>query len=164
MPDPATAALIRRRTSATIHRYQLDGRPIDEDRLHITLYQLGNFEPQSSDPTRIQDWLQRRLVWQFASFEVTLDRALSFRGRENHPFVLTGSKLEDLHAFHRQVGDVLGLPTRGFTPHLTLVRSKKSIPVHDIQPVAWKATEFVLVKSFLGQSRYEILERWPLGT
>jgi len=31
-----------------------------------------------------------------------------------------------------------------------------------VEPIAWTAHEFALVRSFIGRSQYEVLARWPL--
>lgn len=99
----------------------------------------------------------------FPGIDVVLDRALSFRGGDSHPFVLVGGAgLEELRSFHRTLGAALGLSTTRFTPHLTVLYDKKLIPEHPIMPVMWKACEFALVHSYVRLSRYAIIGRWPL--
>lgn len=52
-----------------------------------------------------------------------------------------------------------------FEPHVTLLRDKVRVPnvrEQAIDPISWTVRDFVLIHSFLGQGRYEVLERWQL--
>jgi 2'-5' RNA ligase len=55
------------------------------------------------------------------------------------------------------------LEARPFNPHVTLVR-KVERPLRDetVEPVAWRVTDFTLMRSDLRTGRYETVERWPL--
>jgi 2'-5' RNA ligase len=50
-----------------------------------------------------------------------------------------------------------------FTPHMTLSYGRCSLDAQATEPVAWTVRELVLVHSFIGQTRHEVLGRWPLG-
>ena len=56
------------------------------------------------------------------------------------------------------------LEPRPFAPHVTLVR-KVARPLREVafEPVAWRVTDFALVRSSLRTGRYETLRRWPLA-
>ncbi len=95
---------------------------------------------------------------------------MSFNIRDSKlPYVLTGGAgLDRLREFRKELGwtlaDQLGLKIiTSFTPHLTVLYDAKSIPKHPIAPVKWTATEFVLIRSFVRESRYEIQGRWELS-
>ncbi len=171
-PDPATAAVIARRIKSTCAKYGFSGHPITVDRLHVTLHHIGDYEDQL--PVDLVDSLERvAATLAAAPFDVTFDQALSFAGhagnpRKKHPYVITARDQPQLRAFHGVLGDAIsaGMPnakaSRSFTPHLTLVWDEKIIPEHPVRPIRWTAREFALVKSFVGRSRYEILNRWAL--
>jgi 2'-5' RNA ligase len=50
-----------------------------------------------------------------------------------------------------------------FTPHVTLLRDRISVPEQEIEPICWTAREFVLVHSLLGQTQHIPLGRWSLS-
>ena len=68
-----------------------------------------------------------------------------------------------------ELGDSLrrrGIPAEKttFTPHITLSYDKHEVEEEAlIAPIKWTVREFVLIKSFIGKGRYEVLGRWPLG-
>ena len=100
-------------------------------------------------------------------FEVSFDRTASFRGRSgNRPFVLIGEKgLLRLQSFRQMLGAAMTrrglrrLANTNFTPHVTLLYDARGVDEYPIEPIGWKVTEFVLVRSLNG---HEHLVRWPL--
>jgi 2'-5' RNA ligase len=61
----------------------------------------------------------------------------------------------------------VGLQVSGvssFLPHITLLRGHAVDAIEEsIPPIRWRVREFVLIRSFFGQSRYEVIGRWPLA-
>jgi 2'-5' RNA ligase len=58
-----------------------------------------------------------------------------------------------------------GLPllcSKAFQPHTTLGYGIGSKGKYAIDPIGWRACGIVLVESWYGQTRHEILGRWPL--
>jgi 2'-5' RNA ligase len=162
LPPREVAAAIARRLVLTKQERILTGRSISADRLHVSLYHIGDFV--TGIPANLVPALHR-LVGnvRFKSFPVTFDQAMSFKAIEMRPFVLTGGVgLDELRSFHAALGGALQRDGEPFNPHLTLLRDRKSIPRHPIQPVKWVVEEFVLVHSLVGQGRYQILGRWKL--
>jgi 2'-5' RNA ligase len=99
-----------------------------------------------------------------------LDRAKSFpRKSGNRPLVLAASAPSaSLRQFHADLGAALGgaglrTERRSFSPHLTLLWDRLQLKEAPVSPVSWMAREFVLLYSFRGESRHELLGRWPLG-
>jgi 2'-5' RNA ligase len=45
---------------------------------------------------------------------------------------------------------------------MTLLYGRGATVHQAIEPVAWTVRELVLVHSFLGETRHEVLGRWPL--
>jgi 2'-5' RNA ligase len=87
------------------------------------------------------------------------------------PFVLVGAKetdgLDDLRKLRTVLGCAMAdrgfRPQRSFEPHMTLCYdSRNRVGRVEIEPVTFRATEFALVKSHLGQSRHEVLRTWAL--
>ena len=51
----------------------------------------------------------------------------------------------------------------GFTPHVTLLYDRQSVPESSIcVPISWVVREFVLVHSLYGLSEHVHCARWPL--
>jgi 2'-5' RNA ligase len=56
---------------------------------------------------------------------------------------------------------VLGVSN--YLPHVTLLRGNAIDTVEEsMPPIRWSAHEFVLIRSFFGQSKHEVIGRWPL--
>ncbi|MEJ6788270.1 2'-5' RNA ligase family protein [Brevundimonas sp. BR2-1] len=166
-PDQAGAA------SKALEEARLDhglrGSPIRSDRLHITLIHVGDYEnslPRSviTDIRNAMDGLSE------AAFDVTFDRAASFAGAPGkHPYVLLGGEgVEALGAFRSRLfrallrAGVRTLSREAFTPHLTLTYGDRQLPERIIEPVGWRAADFLLIHSEVGRSIYHTLGRWPL--
>ncbi len=107
----------------------------------------------------------------FVAFELVMDRVLSFRNRQtDKPLVIAASAQSSLRANElvheiRNISSILtgSYPrNRRITPHLTLAWDRYSIPEETIEPLYFPVSEIALIHSHVGQSRYDILGRWPL--
>ena len=167
--DPDAAARIARRVPDLRAEHGLRGKPVAQDRLHITLNHLGDHAGLPQDMVALAREAAGTLA--MAPFEVEFDRVVSFGGKPtNRPFVLRGSGLAQLMAFQKALG--LAMARTGtrigkwaepnFTPHVTLLYDNKSVAEQPVEPVRWTVREFVLVHSLQGQTRHEVLGRWPL--
>jgi 2'-5' RNA ligase len=161
-PDAARASLL------ALDRGGLRGRPQAPERLHLTLAYLGDFAGVPADLLHAATQAARRL--RHAPVAVSLDTLATFPSRRaQRPYVLRGSaEATPLHAFQRQLvqallrGGALRRAEPAFVPHVTLSYEPDEPPSQRLAPVEWIAREFVLVRSFLGQSRYAWLERFAL--
>jgi 2'-5' RNA ligase len=166
-PDAVTAAVIADLGKDLKRKHGLR-RPVhDPDRLHITLFHLGDFAGLPQD-------LVRRTVaageaMKAPSFEVTFDHATSFSGRPgNRPFILKGSEeaLADLQAYRKALGEALAMQnvptTTAFTPHVTLLYDDPIVAPDPITPISWTVRELVLVRSLLGKGVHQHIGRWLL--
>lgn len=103
-------------------------------------------------------------------FEVTFDRVSSFKHPDRRPLVLVGNNdFAGLRHFHRTLGAWLSQTGTAandfegrFNPHVTLLYDWREIPEQTIEPVSWTVTDFSLVLSVVGQTRYVHLKRWRL--
>ena len=154
---------------ASSDQYGLRGRPIREDRLHITLIHVGDYA--GMPPQSVVDALRRAGdAVARTSFEVTLDKVSSFSGApERHPHVLLGERgIVGLKAFRAELmkavvrEGVKTLSRNDFTPHVTLSYADRRLPERPIRPIGWRAEEVLLIHSEVGRSVYNILGRWPL--
>ena len=52
-----------------------------------------------------------------------------------------------------------------FLPHVSLLHGHAVDTIEEsIAPVQWPVREFVLIRSFFGESRPQVIGRWPLST
>lgn len=121
--------------------------------------------------------------------EAWLAKVVSAGGRVRHPPFLI--ELTILGSFGRPGGDEQAVVLRGEdgvigihqlceailrqlkaeglrgrpsgTPHLTVAHSRRFLPDQPVDPVRWTARELLLIHSFQGEGRHEILARWPLA-
>jgi len=168
-PDGGTASRIAALAASECARHGLHGKPLRSDRLHMTLFHLGDWvgvpENLVAAASRAAGALRE------SPFELAFDTVASFATRRaQKPFVLkAASGNETLRGFHaglarelRQSG--LAQWTRGnFEPHVTLAYDQQSVPPRPVEPIAWRACEFVLVHSLLGQTRHIRLASWSLS-
>lgn len=166
LPDAESAGqivdLVRR-----LHAGQrLKGTVIPSERLHVTLAFIGSFAglPKAVVASAIVAGDR----FEGTPFEVTFDRVQKF-GHDKRAIVLRGGEVAtDVDEFQRRLVGAMryqGLKpasSTSFTAHLTLMYSESPILEEQVAPISWTAREFVLVRSLIGQSRYEILARWPL--
>jgi len=141
-----------------------------ESHLHVTLHGLGDLpdipecrEAVSAACREVTEWLP--------FFEVQMNRVLSFKNRaENLPFVLSCGMGENpmLMELHHLLGESMrekGLPTSdlSFRPHVTMLYGPRFVEEELVEPIHWKANAIVLVRSYVGQTRYRQLASWPLS-
>jgi 2'-5' RNA ligase len=166
-PDAATAARIAASGEDLRLRHGLKSRVHPVDRLHVTLFHLGDFVGLPMDLVRSS--MTAAEATKAAPFDVTFDHATSFSGRpKNRPFILKGDDegLADLQAYREALGRALARQsvktTAAFTPHVTLLYDDPIIEPDPIDPISWTVRELVLVRSLLGQGVHEPLGRWTL--
>jgi 2'-5' RNA ligase len=167
-PGDETASHIAALAASEGKRHGMHGKPLRNDRLHVTLFHLGDWAGVPEDvvaaASRAADALRA------AAFDLAFDTVASFATRRaQKPFVLkAASGNEALRAFHADLAGELrqaGLAqwARGnFEPHVTLAYDRQLVPPQPVEPVAWRAREFVLVHSLLGQTRHVRLANWRL--
>lgn len=161
-PDDVTRAALSR-TGKWLHQH-LGGRRMREDTLHITLAFLGETPAE-----RLEALVRAADSVEADAYGLVLDQAgywrhnrIGWLGASETPhehFTLVAALNAALAAG--------GFPidSRPHVPHVTLLRKAPGGEVPACRPVAWCASEFVLVKSVTGSdgARYEILRRWPLA-
>lgn len=160
-PDADTRDLLGQ-AARRMHRV-LHGRRTRDDSIHLTLAFVGEVSvqrlPELAVP-RLQD---------LQPFTLTLDRCGCWP--YNGVGWMAPSQIPE--QLQRLVGAMEGwlrgagfaLEARPYRPHVTLVRKARCVPLTDtIEPVLWRAEEFVLVRSVLepAGSRYQTIGRWPL--
>ncbi|HUH30012.1 MAG TPA: 2'-5' RNA ligase family protein [Rhodanobacter sp.] len=168
-PDDGVAARLAALAATQCARHGLHGRPQSAERMHVTLYHLGDSAGLREDVVKAAQ--QAAAQVRAAPFVVAFDQVVTFAGHRQHkPFVLKSSGgNEALRAFHAQLGRALhaaGLgrcATAAFEPHVTLAYDACDVAAEPVAPIAWLAGEFVLVHSLLGKTRHIPLARWALN-
>jgi 2'-5' RNA ligase len=139
------------------------GKLVQPERVHITLLSLV-----------VQGRIPPGLVQQAADMAAAV-RACPFRVMFR--YVATGPKstvltpdepLDRLRMLREQLGFTLrrgGLDIRlqgRFAPHVTAAYGGQAQPERMIDPIVWTVDDFVLIDSHVGETRHEIVGRWPL--
>jgi 2'-5' RNA ligase len=151
--------------------HRVSGSPVGIDTLHLSVCPVGK-------PERLRQPLETALLAAAATvramgFVVALESAMRLSAKDGQfPFALcadssttaSASELrEAIAAAQLQVGlRVSGVSS--FMPHVTLQHGHLIDAVEEsITPIHWQVSEFVLIRSFFGQFRYEVIGRWPLA-
>lgn len=168
-PDAAAVARIGELIRMLRGEHGLRGRALPSDRFHVTLHFLGDY-PQDLWPQIAGRAAEAASRVRLPPFDARFDYVASFAAhRKEAPLVLRSEAGRDaLRALQARLGLALrslGSLIRaghGFEPHLTLMYDEREIAAQSIDPIAWRAEEFVLVRSRIGRGEYEPLGRWPL--
>jgi RNA 2',3'-cyclic 3'-phosphodiesterase len=155
----------------TRRQYGLTGRLRPLELLHVTLYYFGRFEGPDERVDRLINMTKAACAaMQSPGFEARFDQVMSFgKGDRKKPVVATGGAgVNALVAFQEALGHALelgGVPIRKerFKPHITLLYDRAEVKEHAVEPVAWNVSEFSLIHSNIGESRYDVLATWPLA-
>ena len=162
-PDGPASSRVAELTEQLRARGALSGKPVEPERLHVSLHHVGDF----------MDQMPRRLVADVSGaartiamepFEVAFDRAGGTKG----PFILRASDdVPVLQSFRKSLNTALAragfkrtLRAR-FTPHVTLSYSVNTAAERRIAPVSWTVRDFVLIESLYGKHQYVLRGRWP---
>ena len=165
-PTPDEAGRISRLAWRSRTKYQLQGRPLDEHRLHVSLHGVGAYGQWSRNAFAAIDSIASTLTMR--SFLVSFDRLLTFGSSGNRPLVLCGDDgvagvmmlRNELIAGMRKVGFAAG--TKDYIPHVTLLYDRTFVDEQFIEEICWPVDEIVLVCSLHGRSRHTPLARWKL--
>lgn len=143
---------------------QINGRAIQTQNLHVTLYYVGQVTESTKDCMHAAAQSVKA-----EAFQLNLDRfglfpkaKILWMGVQNTP--------EQLFQLHKKLGTALedcGFVTdeRAFAPHLTLLRKCRGpVPENINFSIPWRVEEFVLVESITCKEgvKYQVLERYSL--
>ncbi len=152
--------------------HRTNGSPVGMDGLHLPLCPKG--KPEGLQQSLETALLEAAGAVRSPDFTVTLDSAMRFTARYGQfPFVLcadstsTKSALQLRQAIAAEQART-GLQVSGissYLPHVVLLEGPAIEAIEEsITPIQWKAREFVLTRSFFGQSRHQVIGRWPLAS
>uniref|UniRef100_UPI003CF297EE 2'-5' RNA ligase family protein n=1 Tax=Pararhizobium sp. DWP1-1-3 TaxID=2804652 RepID=UPI003CF297EE len=147
-------------------RYGLSKSPRPHELMHVSLNGIGKYQDFPDDIVFAISAAMATV--KAAPFEVNFDRAMSFAGAK--AVVLANAiRSEEMMDLHVQLAKEMWAVGLNFTynprfmPHMTVFYDETPVPEHMLaEPVRWIAREFVLIRSLIGKSEYEYLDRWPL--
>ncbi len=165
-PDPLVTARLRCLAFETRADRDLRGRPLADDRFHVSLHKLRNLAVPRRAPL---DEACAAVAANCAPFELVFDRVASFGGRLGKKAVaLWGDRSAAPQNFRRQLAFALFRAGLGhfdighFTPHVTLLYDARTVAEYPVPPLAWRVNEFFLVQSLTGESRHVVHGHWTL--
>lgn len=163
-PEAHAAERLTRLMTQLRHDGIMPGKPVDHDRLHLTLHHLGDFVDQIP-PSLLPAAQAAAATVRMTPFEVVFDRIGGTKGQ----FLLRSSDGSTaLRHFRKTLGDALikaGLRRRvepNFAPHVTLSYDFSDEPERAIEPIGWTVREFILVESLLGKHQHLRQGNWPI--
>lgn len=142
---------------------QPEGRAVTAANWHITLLFLGAVAPAQ------QQVLEREAAAvRVPPFSLQLDRLGGWR-RAGIIWLAPSTAPPALLELHQRLKAIataagIAIETRPYRPHLTLARQAPAVPLQEIAPIPWAASEFCLAESITDHrgARYVVRQRWPL--
>ena len=166
-PDPCTARRFDRLAWHLRHKHRLNGRPLAERLLHVSLFNISDYARLTSGAAPAIREAMTTIT--MPPFTVAFDQVKSFNGGHKRPVVLVGDDgVAGLMLFQRELVaalDKTGIgrrKQRPYNPHVTLLYDEHRIPDHPVEAISWMVREFVLVCSPHGSGRHIPLARWAL--
>jgi RNA 2',3'-cyclic 3'-phosphodiesterase len=162
-PDPEITVRMSTLSRNLRIGYELRGKPTLPGRLHVTLHHIGDGFGLDPEVVALAEEVAANIA--MPPFLAEFNSVQSFR---HGAFVLRGDDgIVGFEMMQQRLGAAmekagLGKAFRNYTPHVTLLRDDHLVDDHPITPIGWWVREFVLVHSFLGQTQYEFLARFPL--
>lgn len=161
-----TAQRIGALTSLLKRDYGLMNKPIEAQRLHVTLLDLGHHVDL---PRRLLERAEQAAASvAMSSFEVVFDRVTAWPASQSLVLLADDDSVVRLamlrHALEQALERV-GLKHRAktrFTPHATLMRGRTTVEEQTVETFRWTVRDFALVNSLTGHSKYVQLGQWPL--
>jgi 2'-5' RNA ligase len=127
-PDPHAARRLDGLAWYLRHKHRLNGRPLADRRLHVSLCNIGDYARLTSEAAAAIDEAMAMIT--MAPFLVAFDEAKSFRSGNKQPVVLVGDDgVAGLMLFQRELVaalDKTGIGPRKrrlYNPHVTLLGS-----------------------------------------
>lgn len=168
-PDPALLLSIQEQRDAVRRKHGVIGSNLPLDRLHVSLLGFGSNTSDFLIKTVCRTAVEAARAT--PPFDVEFGYARGFRKQPGgHPLVLTddGTGNRGLRKFQQLLLDRLAGRTPSsaansrFSPHLTLLYGDQIPDLEAIEPIGWTVNEIVLVRSAVGEGRYDYPGRWPL--
>lgn len=140
------------------------GRAVDDERLHLTLFMLGDFDRvPAALIARVEEGLAAAPL---PACRIVLDR---LTGGAGSALLAPSELLRGLKRLQGELAaalaenDVSPAPWWRFSPHVTLLYDHAYSGHCPIDPISWTADELVLIESLVGHSKHVVRAAWPLG-
>ena len=175
LPPSHVGAHIAGVTQDLRSEHELFGAPLEQERLHITVLQLGDYV---GFPPRTMAFAHKLMDdFHFRPFTANFDLISSLGGRTVPPrrcaIALRDSRgARDLQRLRRLILSRLPLALlkrmqarATFTPHITVLYDEQNIAAEPVSPIRWIVTNIALVHSRINRGRlqpYSLLGRWRL--
>lgn len=162
-PDAEDAQALARYIRELDRQNSVGGHLLREDRLHITLQVVGEFDETPEAFVQLMRQVGDAVVANV--FDIVFDRAMYFQGAR--AYVLAGGEgVQPVRDFHQnlcaEISKVLPFKAPSFTPHMTMSYSGRAVAEHAIEPIRWTARELLLIDSHVGKTYHEVVGRWLL--
>lgn len=151
--------------------HRVNGISVGVDNLHLGLCPIGKLE-RSTQPLEAA-LLAAAAAVKANGFRITLDSAMRFTAKDGQfPFVLCadGDSMRAALELRKAIAAAqlaVGLrvsAVSSFMPHVTLQHAHQIDSIEEsIPPIHWLVRDFVLIRTFFGHSRHEVVGRWPLA-
>lgn len=163
-PDDAASDAAMKILSDLRQRLGASGAAVKRENLHVSLFPLWEGERMPPDLVEVALGLVQAIDGQ--PFEFKFDTLMSSsqdHGGHSVMLVSTHDPFE-LYSLQRKfVSRFEGMVRAGsLTPHMALLYADSFVERQRVEPVRWRAREFLLIHSLVDQGRQEILGRWPL--
>lgn len=162
-PD-AAASDAAMKILSDLRRLGMAGTAIKRENLHVSLFPLWEGEQVPPDLIEVAVGLVQAIDGK--PFEFKFDTLMSsWHGHDGHCAALasTHDPFELYNLQRKFVSRFEGMVRAGsLTPHMALLYADGLVERQAVEPVRWQAREFLLIRSFAGQARQDILGRWPL--
>ncbi len=165
MPEPAFSDRLLDFGRRTALRANFAGTLMNRARLHMSLHPFVARGGQWEAQLEAADRAVRRM--KAGPIRIALDGVSTFNSSHGGKCLVLTVGGDEVTSYYRELGEALvweRLP-RGdaaFRPHVTLVRGHGFIEDGPVADLGWTAREVVLIRSFHGEGRYDILGRWPM--
>lgn len=168
LPPNELAAQLVSFSYALRRSHKLWGNPLPQNRLHISLLNLGEFTNFPCNLARqVQEQVSRLTM---RSFTAHFDRISAFQVQHcRYAIVLRSSNRhpQGFSHLHRVLAKTFGGNARSsITPHITLLYDRNSIREYDVSATEWHVGDVALVHSKINRGSlqpYSILNRWRLN-
>ena len=156
--NAASAALQQLR-----YEQRLTGSVVKRENLHVTVFPFWECDEPPADLVEVASAGVQGILAK--PVEITFDMVRSFRRKNGYTLVLGSTRgCAGLYDLQRRL--VMRLSPRAtvgsLTPHMTLMYPAQFVEKQPVGPVRWRANEFVLIDSWQGLGRHDIVGRWPL--
>lgn len=136
------------------------GRPVAEDRLHVTIGTAGGYdETPHGVIALIADTLTGLTL---PSCALMFDTII---GGRKSTLLKPSERLRGFDALQIRIATAIGLHPAlwsRFRPHITLGYGGRQAPAQPIDPIGWKADRLYLVESLYGETRHILHGGWSL--